>query len=40
MVSAIKKNGVSLYKLARKGIEIEREAREIEIFDIILRKYY
>ena len=37
MVSAIKKNGVSLYKLARKGIEIEREAREIEIFDIMLR---
>ena len=27
MVSAIKKDGVALYKLARKGIEIERETR-------------
>lgn len=34
MYSAIKKNGVKLYELARKGIEIEREARDIEIFDI------
>ena len=36
MVSAIKKDGVSLYKLARKGIEIERETRAVHIhrFDI------
>ncbi|MBO5180030.1 MAG: tRNA pseudouridine(55) synthase TruB [Clostridia bacterium] len=34
MYSAIKKDGVKLYELARKGIEIEREARDIEIFDI------
>jgi tRNA pseudouridine55 synthase len=36
MVSAIKKDGVALYKMARKGIEIEREARPVEIhtFDI------
>src|SRR3954464_14458510 len=27
MVSAIKKNGVPLYNLARKGIEVEREPR-------------
>ena len=26
MVSAVKKDGVPLYKLARKGIEVEREA--------------
>ena len=32
--SAIKINGKKLYELAREGIEIEREAREIEIFDI------
>lgn len=32
MVSAIKKNGVALYKLARKGKEIEREPREIHVF--------
>ena len=34
MYSAIKQNGVKLYELARKGIEVEREARDIEIFDI------
>jgi tRNA pseudouridine55 synthase len=32
MVSAIKKDGVALYKLARKGKEIEREPRKIHIF--------
>lgn len=32
MYSAIKKNGVALYALARKGVEVEREAREIEIY--------
>ena len=32
MVSAIKKNGVPLYKMARKGIEIEREPRKIHVF--------
>ena len=34
MYSAIKINGKKLYELAREGIEIEREAREIEILDI------
>lgn len=34
MYSAIKINGKKLYELAREGVEIEREAREIEIFDI------
>ena len=34
MYSAIKINGKKLYELAREGIEIEREARKIEIFDI------
>ena len=34
MYSAIKKDGVKLYKLAREGIEVEREARDIEIFSI------
>lgn len=32
MVSAIKKDGVPLYKLARKGVEIEREPRKIHVF--------
>ncbi len=31
MYSALKKDGVPLYKLARKGIEVEREPREVEI---------
>ena len=34
MYSAIKVNGKKLYELARDGIEIEREARKIEIFEI------
>lgn len=34
MYSALKKDGVPLYKLARKGIEVEREAREISIHRI------
>ena len=34
MYSAIKKDGVKLYELARQGIEVERAAREIEIWDI------
>jgi len=31
MVSAIKQNGVPLYKLARKGIEVERKPRSIYV---------
>ncbi len=34
--SAIKQQGVPLYKLARRGVEIETAAREIEIFSIEL----
>ena len=34
MYSAIKKDGKKLYEYARAGIEVEREARDIEIFDI------
>lgn len=34
MYSALKKNGVRLYELARQGIEVEREARRINIFNI------
>ncbi|HSH92630.1 MAG TPA: tRNA pseudouridine(55) synthase TruB, partial [Roseimicrobium sp.] len=32
MVSAVKQNGVPLYKLARKGIEVERKPRLIHIY--------
>lgn len=37
MFSAIKVDGVPLYKLARRGEEVERKSREIEIFDITPR---
>jgi tRNA pseudouridine55 synthase len=36
MVSAIKHQGRPLYKLARKGIEVEREPRLIHIYDLRL----
>jgi tRNA pseudouridine55 synthase len=36
MVSAIKKNGVPLYKLARQGQEIERAPRWLHIFEFTL----
>jgi len=39
MVSAIKKGGVPLYKLARKGIEVEREARLIHIYSFRFASY-
>ncbi|QSH41747.1 tRNA pseudouridine(55) synthase TruB [Lentisphaerota bacterium ZTH] len=34
MVSAVKKDGKRLYELARKGIEVEREAKRITVYDI------
>ena len=39
MVSAVKKQGVPLYKLARKGREIEREPRLIHVFEFTLLDY-
>lgn len=36
MYSAIQKDGKRLYELARQGIEIEREEREIEIYSLEL----
>src|ERR1035437_7648457 len=39
MVSAIKKDGVPLYKLARKGIEVEREPRLIHIYNFRFSAY-
>ena len=34
MYSALKHNGERLYKLARQGIEVERKARSVTIYDI------
>ena len=34
MYSAVKRDGVPLYRLARKGVIVERDAKEVEVFDI------
>ncbi len=36
MYSAVKRDGVPLYKLARKGVEVERDPREINIHELEL----
>ena len=39
MFSALKYNGQPLYKLAREGVKIERQEREINILELILLNY-
>lgn len=39
MYSAIKQNGQPLYKLARQGIEVDRKARDVEIFSLELLSF-
>ncbi len=39
MFSALKYNGQPLYKLARQGITVEREARDISIYDLQLIRF-
>lgn len=39
MYSALKHNGQRLYKLAREGIEVERKARTVTIYDIVLHSF-
>ncbi len=39
MVSAIKKDGVPLYKLARKGVEVERKPRLVHIYSFRFSTY-
>jgi len=39
MHSALKRNGVPLYKLARKGIEVEREPRAVTIYSLVLDEF-
>jgi tRNA pseudouridine55 synthase len=36
MYSALKRDGQPLYKLARAGVEVERQARDIELFELTL----
>ena len=38
MYSAIKKDGKKLYEYARKGIEVEREARPIEVYSLAVKQ--
>jgi tRNA pseudouridine55 synthase len=39
MVSAVKKDGVPLYKLARKGLEVPREPKLIHIYSFAFSEY-
>lgn len=39
MYSALKKDGVRLYDLARQGIEVEREKRQITVYSLYLTDY-
>jgi tRNA pseudouridine55 synthase len=39
MYSALKRDGKPLYKLARKGLEVERAARHVTIYEIALRAW-
>ncbi|OQA29312.1 MAG: tRNA pseudouridine synthase B [Verrucomicrobia bacterium ADurb.Bin345] len=39
MVSAVKVKGVPLYKLARKGQEVEREPRLIHVYEFTLKQF-
>jgi len=39
MVSAVKQGGVPLYKLARKGLEVERKPRLIHIYSLKFTRY-
>lgn len=39
MVSAVKLKGVPLYKLARKGMEVEREARLVHVYSFRFTRY-
>ncbi|MFC6632830.1 tRNA pseudouridine(55) synthase TruB [Microbulbifer taiwanensis] len=39
MYSALKHKGQPLYKLARQGVEVEREAREVEIYEYELLSF-
>jgi tRNA pseudouridine55 synthase len=39
MVSALKRDGEPLYKLARRGITVERQPRPIEIHELVLTEW-
>ena len=39
MYSALKQGGKRLYELARRGVVVEREARRVTIFELVLERY-
>ncbi len=39
MYSAVKHEGKRLYELAREGIEVERKARKINIFELVMTRF-
>jgi tRNA pseudouridine55 synthase len=39
MVSAVKKDGIPLYKLARKGVEVERQPRLVHVYNFRFSDY-
>lgn len=39
MASAVKKNGQKLYKLARKGVEVEREPKKVTVHDFTITNF-
>jgi tRNA pseudouridine55 synthase len=39
MVSAVKKDGIPLYKLARRGVEVQREPRLIHVYSFRFTTY-
>jgi tRNA pseudouridine55 synthase len=39
MYSALKRGGVPLYRLARSGVEVEREPRRVEIDELTVERY-
>lgn len=39
MFSAIKRDGQPLYKLARAGVEVEREARQVTVHELVLEAF-
>ncbi len=38
MYSAVRKDGVRLYELARQGVEVEREKRKCEIYTLLIKE--
>ena len=39
MYSALKQNGIPLYKLAREGVQVPRKSRKVNIYSITARKF-